>query len=58
MSKKIKLELTVPQFKAVCNVTDAISAMLGVGSDFDLMGKDIILIDRMLKKNGYERKFK
>ena len=58
MSKKIKLELTERQFQAVINVTDTISAMLGVGSDFDLMGKEIILIDRMLNKNGYKRIYK
>lgn len=57
MAKKIKLELTERQFEAVKTVTDIISGMLGCGSDFDDLGKEVALIDRMLKKNGYKRDY-
>jgi hypothetical protein len=57
MAKKIKLELTERQFQAFKNITDTISGMLGVGTDFDYLGKEVALIDRMLKKNGYKRDF-
>ncbi|EKT4508372.1 hypothetical protein AAIP42_000031 [Flavobacterium psychrophilum] len=58
MAKKIKLELTEPQFTALIDVVDTLSAMLGTGdADFDLIGaKQIRAIDRMLLKNGYKRK--
>lgn len=57
--KKIKLELTKAQFLALLDVTSTISAMIGVGSDFDPEQiKNVRLIDRMLKNNGYERNFK
>ena len=58
MAKKIKLELTEPQFIALIDVVDTLSAMLGTGdADFDLLGaKQIRAIDRMLLKNGYKRK--
>jgi len=32
--------------------------MRGVGSDFDDIGKEVKLIDRMLKNNGYKRLYK
>ena len=57
MTKKIKLELTERQLEALIDITDTIAGMIGTGSDFDLMEKEVILIDRMLKKNGYEREF-
>jgi hypothetical protein len=58
MAKKIKLELTEPQFTALIDVVDTLSSMLGTGdADFDLIGaKQIRAIDRMLLKNGYKRK--
>ena len=58
MAKKIKLKLTEPQFTALIEVVDTLSAMLGTGDeDFDLLGaKQIRAIDRMLLKNGYKRK--
>jgi hypothetical protein len=55
MAKKIKLELTERQLEALIDITDTIAGMIGTGGDFDLMEKEVILIDRMLKKNGYER---
>ena len=58
MAKKIKLELTERQLQALMDVTDTISAMIGCGSDFDEMAKEVMLVDRMLKKNGYKRNFK
>tara|TARA_R110000782_G_C14681059_1_gene400028 strand:+ start:493 stop:669 length:177 start_codon:yes stop_codon:yes gene_type:complete len=57
MANKIKLELTERQLEALIDITDTIAGMIGTGSDFDLMEKEVILIDRMLKKNGYEREF-
>lgn len=57
--KKIKLELTQAQFLAIIDVTNTISAMIGVGSDFDPeQTKNVRLIDRMLKNNGYKRNLK
>lgn len=58
MAKKIKLEMTEPQFSAMCDMVDTISAMLGEGSNFTIeQSKNIKLFDRMLKKNGYKRKY-
>lgn len=57
MAKKITLEMTSREFSALIDIADTISAMLGVGSDFDDEGKrNIKAIDRMLAKNGYKRK--
>lgn len=58
MVKKIKLEFTERQLRALVDVTDTISAMIGCGSDFDDMEKEVMFINRMLKKNGYKRHFK
>ncbi len=56
---KIKLELTEAEFRAVIDLADTISAMIGVGSDFDIEGnKNIKAFDRMMKRNGYKRNFK
>ena len=56
MSRKIKLELTYPQFTAMVDMVDTISALSGSGSDFtDEATKNIRLFDRMLKNNGYKR---
>lgn len=57
MEKKIKLEITEAQLKAIINITDDISAMLGGGDDDTAWVKSIKLIDRMLKNNGYKREF-
>jgi hypothetical protein len=57
--KKFNLEFTESQFLALIAAMDTISAMRGVGNDFDTEADDIIKkIDRMLKKNGYKRKYK
>ena len=58
MSKKIKLELTEAQFYAMIDLADTISAMRGVGAEFtEEANKNLRLFDRMLKKNGYKRKY-
>ena len=52
MAKKIKLEMTEAQFKALISVIDTCSAVM----DEDLeTTKEIVLIDGMLNKNGYKR---
>mgnify|MGYP003629286405 CR=1 FL=1 len=58
MAKKHKLILTERQLLAVLDVTDTIAAMLGTGGDFDNMGKEVMIIDRMLKKNGYQMRMR
>ena len=59
MAKKITLELTEAQFSAMIDLADTISAQRGCGSDFtDEANKNLRLFDRMLKKNGYKRKFR
>ena len=57
MSKKINLELTKSQFESLINVIDNISAQLGcLDEDFNKENsKNVKLLDRMLKNNGYER---
>jgi hypothetical protein len=52
MAKKIKLELTEVQFNALISVVDSASAVFE--EDIETQ-KEIKAIDRMLKKNGYER---
>ena len=55
MAKKIKLEFTEAQFLALIDITDDISAMTGCGDRDNYWNKNVKLIDRMLKKNGYKR---
>jgi len=57
-TKRIEISLTERQLLAIIEVTDTVSAMRGVGSDFDDIGKEVRLIDRMLKNNGYKRLYK
>lgn len=57
MAKNIKLELTLPQFEALIEITNDISAMTGCGDRDGEWNKYVKLIDRMLKKNGYNRVF-
>lgn len=52
---KIKLEVTKRQLDDIINLTDTISGMIGVGTDFDDNKKEVKYIDRMLKSNGYKR---
>ena len=56
MEKDIKLEMTKAQFNAIINVADEMDAMMGNGEDEEIIRKRwLMLIDRMLKKNGYSR---
>jgi len=54
-----KFEITEAQLTAIVYLTDTISAMIGCGDpDFDGQGeKAVKAVDRMLKKNGYKRKY-
>lgn len=54
MAKKIKLELTEAQFNALISVVDTCSSVME--EDIDTQ-REIKLIDRMLKKNGYKREY-
>jgi len=54
----MKLEITKRQLKALMDVTDTISAMIGVETDFDKIDKEVKHIDKMLSTNGYKRNFK
>ena len=58
MAKKIKLELTEAQLRAIISMTDEISAMNGGGDDDRERIKWVRLVDRVLHNNGYRRKFK
>jgi len=59
MSKKIKIEFTPAQLYCLMSAIDTLSAMLGVGSDFDLETiKNVRMVDRALLKAGYKRKYK
>ena len=55
MAKRIEISLTERQLLAIMDVTDTVSGMMGTGTDFDDIGKEVKLIDRMLKNNGYKR---
>ena len=57
MAKKYKLELTEAQFLAVLDMANTLSAMTGEGGDFTKeVDKNLLLFNRMLKKNGYDIK--
>lgn len=58
MAKKIKLEITEAQLLAIINMADDMSAMIGGGDNDSDWIKNIKLVDKMLNKNGYKRKFK
>lgn len=54
-SKKF-VQITKAQLRSIIDAADTLSAMEGVGSDFDPMAKRIVRnIDSFLKKNGYKR---
>lgn len=57
MAKKVKLELTQPQFRCLIDVIDTVSAQIGcLDIDFnEEQSKNVKLLDRMLLKNGYKR---
>jgi len=52
------LEMTEPQLRAIIEVTNDIRAMIGARDSDEEWKKNVRLIDRMLKKNGYERQYK
>lgn len=60
MSKLKPLKITEAQLIAIIQLTDTISGMLGcMDEDFNSEGKkQVRLVDRMLKNNGYKRNFK
>lgn len=49
--------MTEAQLKAIMNLADDISAMVGGGDDDSIWIKNVKLVDRMLKNNGYKREF-
>lgn len=61
-----KFVITEAQLRAIINITDDISAMLGSAEEYDDKGNNwdkdtehnVKLIDRFLKKNGYKRNYK
>lgn len=60
MAKKIKLEITEAQLRALINIVDECSAMIGCdGGQADMNRfKWVRLIDRMLNNNGFKREYK
>ena len=66
MAKKIILEFTVAQLNALITIVDDISGMTGCADPYDDKGgtwdidtkKNVMLVDRMLKKNGFIRHYK
>lgn len=54
MAKKIKLELTEAQFRALIDTLDTASSAM---QECSITKRDIALVDRMLKTNGYKRNF-
>lgn len=57
MAKKIVLEITEKQFEALIDIIDESSGQIGCGDDDELRIHRIKLLDKMLLKNGYKRKF-
>jgi len=56
----MKLDVTPAQIEAIKRLTDDCASMIGCGEEESdkAWSKNIVLIDRMLKKNGHERDFK
>lgn len=54
MAKKIKLELTKRQFEALIDLIDTAASAF---EEIDEEMNNLKLIDRMLTKNGYKRRF-
>ncbi|ELR7052261.1 hypothetical protein QRK99_001131 [Escherichia coli] len=56
----MKLDVTPAQLEAIKRLTDDCASMVGCGeAESDkAWSRNIVLIDRMLKKNGHERDFK
>ena len=53
----MKLDVTKAQLNAIANIISDVSAMIGVGEMDKEWVKYIRLIDRMLKKNGFKRRY-
>jgi hypothetical protein len=53
MAKKIKLELTEAQMRALIDCIDTISTMMPEDTSLG----NVRLLDRMLKTNGYKRQY-
>lgn len=58
MANKIKIELTEAQLRAIIEITNDISSMIGCGENDKIWDKQVKLIDKMLKNNGYKRQYK
>ena len=56
----MKFEITEAQLRAIINCADNMNSMIGtVDENFNnSVKKDVRLIDRMLKKNGFKRIYK
>lgn len=56
--KGMTIKLTQKELDAIMNVTDNISGMIGANFDVSaLWTKDVKAVDRMLKRNGFKRKY-
>ena len=53
MAKKIKIELTEAQLRAIMDMRDDVDAGIGCSDRDHEYIKQVRLIDRMLKSNGY-----
>lgn len=51
----VYIKATTRQFAAISELTSTIEAMIGTGSDFDLLEKEVELVDRMFERNGFKR---
>lgn len=56
----MKLDVTPAQLEAIKRLTDDCASMIGCGDEASDKAwlRNVVLIDRMLKKNGHERGFK
>ena len=54
MAKKITLEITEAQLRALMSIIDTTSSGM---QECPITMKEVVLVDRMLKKNGYKRNF-
>lgn len=51
----MKVEITEAQLRAIMNMTDDMSAMIGCGDDDSHWVRYVAAVDRFLKKNGFSR---
>lgn len=56
----MKIDVTPAQLEAIKRLTDDCASMIGCGDECSdkAWARNVVLIDRMLKKNGHERDFK